>query len=65
MGFAGRLRTSLVIAHRLSTILGADRILVMDAGEIVDSGRHDELLQRDGLYQRLFQQQFRHVLGTG
>jgi ATP-binding cassette subfamily B protein len=58
-------RTSLVIAHRLSTILGADRILVMDAGEIVDSGRHDELLQRDGLYQRLFQQQFRHVLGTG
>jgi ATP-binding cassette subfamily B protein len=55
-------RTSLVIAHRLSTILGADKIIVMDAGEIVDMGRHDELIAREGLYRTLFEQQFRHVL---
>jgi ATP-binding cassette subfamily B protein len=57
-----RNRTSLVIAHRLSTILGADRILVMEGGRIVDAGRHEELVIRKGLYNTLFEQQFRHVL---
>jgi len=55
-------RTSLIIAHRLSTILNADRIVVMQDGQVEDSGRHDELLARGGLYARLFEQQFRKVL---
>ena len=52
-------RTSLIIAHRLSTILGADRIVVMQEGRIVDSGRHEELLGRCELYTRLYNRQFR------
>lgn len=52
-------RTSIVIAHRLSTILDADRILVIDNGEIVDSGKHEELLGRCELYARLYALQFR------
>lgn len=51
-------RTTLVIAHRLSTIENADRILVMDAGKIVESGTHHELLQKQGAYARLHQLQF-------
>ncbi len=52
-------RTSIVIAHRLSTIVNADLIVAMDQGEIVESGSHVELLQRqDGLYRRLYEQQF-------
>ncbi len=54
-------RTSLVIAHRLSTILNADRIVVLDAGRIVDVGRHSELLARGGLYAQLYHDQFHHV----
>lgn len=49
----GHGRTALVIAHRLSTVLHADRIVVMDAGRIVDVGRHDQLLERCELYRRL------------
>ena len=51
-------RTSFIIAHRLSTIRSADRILVIDGGEIAESGTHEELLQRRGHYFRLYTQQF-------
>ncbi|MGB8957364.1 MAG: ABC transporter ATP-binding protein [Tumebacillaceae bacterium] len=51
-------RTSLVIAHRLSTILSADKILVLDAGKLVEAGTHEELLAIDGLYASLYRQQF-------
>ncbi|MGD8973806.1 MAG: ATP-binding cassette domain-containing protein, partial [Desulfobacterales bacterium] len=50
-------RTSLVIAHRLSTVRNADKIIVLDQGRIVESGKHEELLQRDGLYSQLYQRQ--------
>jgi subfamily B ATP-binding cassette protein MsbA len=52
-------RTSLIIAHRLSTIENADRILVMQDGSIVEQGPHNELLQRDGAYARLYKAQSR------
>jgi ATP-binding cassette subfamily B protein len=51
-------RTSLVVAHRLSTIRAADEVLVIDGGQIVERGRHEELLARQGAYYRLYQQQF-------
>jgi ATP-binding cassette subfamily C protein CydCD len=46
-------RTTLILAHRLSSVIGADRILVLDQGRIVESGRHIELIRRDGPYRRL------------
>ncbi|TAM92468.1 MAG: ABC transporter ATP-binding protein [Jatrophihabitans sp.] len=51
-------RTSLVIAHRLSTILGADLVLVIDGGQVVERGTHRELLAQDGLYAELYRTQF-------
>ena len=51
-------RTTLVIAHRLSTVQGADLICVIDRGRLVESGRHSELLARNGLYARLYAMQF-------
>jgi ATP-binding cassette subfamily B protein len=51
-------RTSFVIAHRLSTIRGADTILVLDNGAVVEQGNHDELLARHGVYYDLYQSQF-------
>ena len=52
-------RTSIVIAHRLSTILAADQILVMDRGQIVERGTHEELIALGGLYSQLYETQFR------
>lgn len=52
-------RTSIVIAHRLSTILSADRILVMDRGQVVEQGTHEQLLALGGLYANLYETQFK------
>ncbi|MBK8612377.1 MAG: ABC transporter ATP-binding protein [Flavobacteriales bacterium] len=52
-------RTSIVIAHRLSTVQDADRILVIDAGRIIEQGSHQQLLALDGAYKKLFDLQFR------
>ena len=51
-------RTSFVIAHRLSTIKNADLILVMRDGDVIESGTHEELMQRGGFYADLYNSQF-------
>ena len=56
-------RTSMVIAHRLSTIMAADQILVMDKGQIVEQGVHEELLKNGGVYKKLYETQFKHLIG--
>jgi ATP-binding cassette subfamily B protein len=53
-------RTTITIAHRLSTIMHADRILVVESGEIVDAGRHEELLRRGGRYSSFYRLQLQH-----
>ncbi len=55
-------RTSLVIAHRLSTVIGADQILVMDDGQLVEQGQHAQLLAKGGLYAELYNTQFQSQL---
>ena len=51
-------RTSFVVAHRLSTIRDADKIIVMDKGNIVETGNHEELLSQNGFYAELYNSQF-------
>jgi ATP-binding cassette, subfamily B, bacterial MsbA len=51
-------RTTIVVAHRLQTIIGADRIFVIEAGVVVESGSHAELIARDGAYRSFFAAQF-------
>ncbi|MBQ9854825.1 MAG: hypothetical protein IJO53_01420 [Clostridia bacterium] len=52
-------RTSFVIAHRLSTIRNADQILVLNAGTIIESGTHEELLEKGGFYADLLNSQYK------
>jgi ATP-binding cassette subfamily B protein len=58
-------RTSFIIAHRLSTIRNADLILVMDEGDIVEQGKHEELLARHGFYAELYNSQFENAEANG
>ena len=51
-------RTSFIIAHRLSTIRNADHILVMNNGDIVEQGKHEELLAKNGFYAEIYNSQF-------
>jgi ABC-type multidrug transport system fused ATPase/permease subunit len=57
-------RTALVIAHRLSTIVDSDRVMVIEQGKIAESGKHEELLARGGLYERLYTMQFRDLTSS-
>ncbi|MEM9140127.1 MAG: thiol reductant ABC exporter subunit CydC, partial [Pseudomonadota bacterium] len=52
-------RTTLTLAHRLSSVIDSDRILVLDGGRVIESGRHDDLIARDGIYARLMAEQAR------
>ena len=52
-----RERTSIVIAHRLSTIRNAEKIVVLEAGEIIETGNHDELMRQDSKYRKLYESQ--------
>jgi len=54
-------RTSVIVAHRLSTIQKANQIIVLDKGEVVEKGSHEQLLQRNGHYAHLYQMQFKHA----
>ena len=53
-------RTSIIVAHRLSTIQNATKILVIDKGEIVEEGNHQELLNKNGFYKKLYDYQFKN-----
>ena len=53
-------RTSFVVAHRLSTVLASDQILVINHGIVAESGKHEDLILREGLYKQLYETQFRH-----
>ena len=51
-------RTTFIVAHRLSTVQNADKILVMNNGAIVESGKHEELLAKNGFYAKIYMSQF-------
>jgi subfamily B ATP-binding cassette protein MsbA len=57
-------RTTICIAHRLSTVQRADVIVVLDQGRIVETGKHAELIQRGGIYHKLYEMQFQNSLDT-
>jgi len=56
-------RTSIIIAHRLSTVRNADMIVVLEEGRIAETGTHDELIEKGGLYRQLYEMQFRYENG--
>jgi ATP-binding cassette subfamily B protein len=58
-------RTSLIIAHRLSTVRDSDRILVMQRGQVIEDGKHEDLLRLNGLYARLYRRQFAQMNADG
>jgi ATP-binding cassette subfamily B multidrug efflux pump len=55
-------RTSIIIAHRLSTVRNADKIVVLHEGEIAETGTHEELIERGGVYKGLYEMQFKYDL---
>ena len=57
-------RTTFIIAHRLSTIVNTDKIFVLDAGRIIETGTHTELLKLEGVYYRLYQRQFASAIAS-
>ncbi|PYI51917.1 hypothetical protein DLM86_23705 [Paenibacillus flagellatus] len=58
-------RTTFVIAHRLATVVRADRIIVMNEGEIAESGTHEQLLRLNGLYRELYEKQLKAMRPEG
>ena len=61
IGESGSGKTTIAIAHRLSTVLKSDQIVVMDAGRVVQVGKHSELLEQSPVYRRLYELQFHHA----
>ena len=51
-------KTSIIIAHRLSTIISADKIIVIDNGKVLEEGTHKELINKNGLYKKIYESQF-------
>ena len=59
INFLTRGRTTIVIAHRLSTILNSDKIYVIENGQVIDSGSHDELLNKSTIYKNFYEKQIK------